>query len=281
LLPLLFLLACFSTPAHALEEAAGSAVTLFPSGDLYPLAIADPHRVGFGVQQLHFTDTAIPDAGDDRVGLRAGGRFGIVRVEPNGTEAWGWQASVEGGFNAQFDADHSLDNIGWDGRYGLVVTAGRAGGAAFKMGVLHDSSHVGDEYLLRTGRGRIGYTRHEVAAGFSWTITERWRTYAEAGWGYQLSNSSFMDPGRGQVGLEFDGCRGPRERCRGWYGAVDLSAMEEREWHVDTAVQAGLAGHFQGRIWRIGLEWYRGRPPLGEFFSYTESSLSIGIWLDV
>jgi hypothetical protein len=90
-----------------------------------------------------------------------------------------------------------------------------------------------------------------------------------------------MDPGRGQVGLEFDGCRGYRERCRGWYGAVDLSAMEERDWHVDTAVQAGLATRFYGRTWRIGLEWYRGRPPIGEFFSYTESALSLGIWLDV
>src|SRR5512134_3712215 len=151
-------------PAPSPEGASASDATMyFPSGRLYPTYAADVHRIGFGVQLLNFTDTQIPDSGDTRVAIRAGSRFGIVRITSEGGRAW--QFDVEGGFNAQFDQDHSLDNIGWDGRYGLSVATARTDRLAFKFGVLHDSSHVGDEYIERTGRTRIGYTRHELAAG--------------------------------------------------------------------------------------------------------------------
>ncbi len=266
-------------PADEVPDRGG--MTLFPPGDLYPHYTADPHRVGFGVQWLSFTDAAIPDSGDSRVALRAGGRFGIVRMHPSEEEERGWQVSLEGGFNAQFDADHSLDNIGWDGRYGLVITTAQSGQWAFKFGVLHDSSHVGDEYMERTGRKRIGYTRHELAAGASWSPDERFRTYGEAAWGYELSNKQLQEPGRIQFGLEFQSPPTPGKGRRGWYGAADFSALEERAWRVDRSLQAGLATHSGGRTWRFGIDWYRGRPPMGEFFQYTEEYVSLGLWVDI
>lgn len=276
MLLLIFVLACPSVGA------AGQGNILFlPPGILYPPAIADPQRVGFGVQWLSYMDTTIPDAGNSRVALKAGGQFGILKAGPSGDGNQAWQVDLLGGFNAQFDADHSLDNIGWDGRYGLLVTNGQPRIISFKFGVLHDSSHVGDEYMERTGRKRIGYTRHELVAGVSIPLGERWRTYAEGGWGYQLGNSELMKPGRGQAGLEYESCRGPRERCTGWYGAADLSSMEERDWRLDLAVQMGVVARSGGRTWRFGVEWYHGRPPIGEFFPYTERYLSLGIWLDV
>jgi hypothetical protein len=257
------------------------AATFFPPDDLYPQYAADPHRSGFGVQWLNFTDTQIPDSGDSRVGLRAGGRLGIARLHPAGEEDRGWQVGLEGGFNAQFDADHTLDNIGWDGRYGLVVTTAQSAEWAFKFGVLHDSSHVGDEYMERTGRKRIGYTRHELATSASWLPAGRFRIYGETAWGYELSNKQLQEPGRVQFGLEY-GSPGTRGKGRaGWYGALDLSAMEERDWRVDRCLQAGLTTQGGARTWRFGVEWYRGRPPLGEFFQYTEEYVSLGLWVDI
>ena len=279
---LISMLLLFAAPAYSSDEAPGPGTVIFlPPGNLYPPSLANPQRVGFGVQWLSFTHTEIPDSGDSRVALRAGGQFGIVRVDRSGAGDRAWQVDLLGGFNAQFDADHSLDNIGWDGRYGLLITTGRSSGTAFKFGALHDSSHVGDEYMERTGRARIGYTRHELAAGVSVPLGEHWRTYAEGGWGYQLGNHELMRPGRGQAGLEYESCPGPREHCTGWYGAVDASAMEERDWRIDMALQMGLVARSGGRTWRIGIEWYHGRPPIGEFFQYTESYISLGLWLDV
>ena len=278
---LLFLL-CAARPVYPADEVPGyMTMTFFPPGDLYPQYAADPHRVGFGVQWLSFTDAQIPDSGDSRVAIRAGGRFGIVRAHPSGKEDSGWQVSLEGGFNAQFDADRSLDNIGWDGRYGLVVTTAQSREWAFKFAVIHDSSHVGDEYMERAGRKRIGYTRHELAAGANWLPDIRLRTYLEAAWGYELSNEQLQEPGRVQLGLEYGSIPLPGTGRIGWYGAADLSAMEERDWRVDRSLQVGLVTHAGGRTWRFGIEWYHGRPPLGEFFAYTEEYVSLGVWVDL
>lgn len=274
-------LLCAAFSAGASDSPGPWGAVLFPLDDLYAPYAADPHRTGFGVQWLSVTDTGIADSGNSRVALRAGGTFGIVRFHPYGEEGRGWQIGIEGGFNAQFDADHSLDNIGWDGKYGLVVTSARSAAWAFKFGVLHDSAHVGDEYMERTGRKRIGYTRHELAAGASWRPDERFRTYAEAAWGYSLSNEQLQEPGRVQFGLEYETLPSPGRGRWGWYGAADVSAMEERNWRVDRALQAGLAMHRDGRTWRFGIEWYDGRPPLGEFFQVTETYVSLGLWVDI
>lgn len=273
---------CPAEPADASEEVSDHwETTLFPASNLYPAYAADPQKMGFGVQWLNFTDTSIPDSGSRRVALRAGGSFGVASMHPAGEEDRGWQISLEGGFNAQFDAVHSLDNIGWDGRYGLVVSSAQSDQWAFKFGVLHDSAHVGDEYAERTGRKRLGYTRHELAAGASWFPKKLMRTYFEAGWGYELSNKELQEPGRIQFGLEYELPLWPGKNQIGWYGAADFSAMEERDWRLDRSLQAGLVTHRGGRTWRFGIEWYNGRPPLGEFFQYTEEYVSLGLWIDI
>jgi hypothetical protein len=265
----------------AVHIGSGHTLLIFPPGDLYPQYIADPHRVGFGIQQMSFSETEIAESGDSRIGLKAGGRFGFVRIYPSNRVDRGWQLSIEGGFDAQFDLDHSYDNIGWDGNYGLLLTAAPVRGLAFKLGMHHTSSHVGDEYAERTGRRRIDYTRHELAAGISWAMDEHWRYYAEAGWGYYLNNDDLQEPGRMQLGLEFEDAKSLWKRRLGWYVALDASAMEERDWRVDTSLQLGLVLRSGGRIWRLGIERYDGRPTIGEFFQDDETYIAMGLWLDV
>ena len=82
---LISMLLLFAAPAYSSDEAPGAGTVIFlPPGNLYPPSLANPQRVGFGVQWLNFTHTEIPDSGDSRVALRAGGQFGIVRVDPSG-----------------------------------------------------------------------------------------------------------------------------------------------------------------------------------------------------
>jgi len=277
-----FLLHAVLWPSVPHSALAADRVMFFPAGALYPPYAADVHRIGFGVQWLNFTDTSIPDSGNSRVGIRVGGRFGIVRFHSEEQDGRPWQFDVEGGFNAQFDADHSTDNLGWDGRYGLkLTTTTTAAALAFKFGIMHDSSHVGDEYAERTGRRRIGYTRHELALGASWYPVGGFRAYTEGAWGYELSNKELQKPGRGQVGIEYESPSAMGKGGMGWYAAADLSAMEERDWRQDYSVQAGHIIHAGDRTWRFGIEWYNGRPPLGEFFSYTERYLGLGITIDL
>ncbi len=133
-----------------------SSLTLFPSTDLYPFYLADPHAHRFGVQLLSVSEPGIADSGSSRFALQLGGRFGVLRVHPQGRPDRGWQLGIEVGFYGQFDNDHSQDNIGWDGYYGLLATAVIGRGTAVKLGVLHPSAHVGEEREERTTRRRIG-----------------------------------------------------------------------------------------------------------------------------
>ena len=102
---------------------------------------------------LFYTRSEIPDTSGTRTMLKAGGRFGIVRWEAAPGGGRSWQLSLDAGLDAMFDSQNSLDNVGWDGNYGITLTTASASRFAYKLGILHCSSHVGDEYMERTGRG--------------------------------------------------------------------------------------------------------------------------------
>ena len=59
---------------NSFEISDDKVVLLFPQGDLYPFNIADPHRVGLSFQVLEYTESEIPDAGNTRFYLKAGGQ---------------------------------------------------------------------------------------------------------------------------------------------------------------------------------------------------------------
>lgn len=276
---------------------AGRGFRLFPEGVLYPPYVAEIRRPGFGATILGVSDPAPKDTGDRRFGLKLGGRFGLVRLAPPGTERL-WQLSFEAGFYGQFDIESSQDSVGWDGLYGLVLTTARAGGGpfAYSLAIHHISSHVGDELAERTERARIGYTREEVALGVSWREPPdsgpgRWRLYAEGAWGYTLSaegpdGEELQEPGRFEAGAEYEapGALGRRTGTPGRWGlfaALDANAWEERDWQAALSVQAGFlipSGH---RRWRLGLAAYDGQVPIGEFFQQDERYVMLGLWLDL
>lgn len=265
-----------AAPVRGEATGTGSAPTFawLPRDDLSFQNIVDPNRIRFAARYLRVLSSDIPGTGNDRVGMSAGGRFGLIRLE--GIRA---QLSIEGGFDAQFDADHRQDNVGWDGNYGFLLTHRSSDRVVWTISALHTSSHLGDEYAERTGRRRIGYTRHEVALGISVTPGDTGRFYAEAAHGYDPGNGELQRPWRAEAGVELE--TGGRDRPSGWYAALDAGSWQEREWRIDLAAQAGYRVRSGMRTWRFGVEHVRGRPPLGEFFLNTERYLGFGAWLDV
>lgn len=175
--------------------------------------------------------------------------------------------------------DHSLDNIGWDGIYGFLVSTRLPRGFHLQLGTKHVSSHVGDEYAERTGRRRIGYTREEAAAGLAWSGRGGQRLYAEGGWGYSPKEEIGQERGRLQLGAEIDRPTGRWERLR-WFAAADLQAMAERDWNADASLQLGLLIAAGERRWRLGVALYDGSVPLGEYFRSDESHVALGLWLE-
>jgi hypothetical protein len=56
--------------------------------------------------------------------------------------------------------------------------------------------------------------------------------------------------------------------------------MQERDWRLDTTVQSGIVTRSRGRAIRLFVELQNGRPPLGEFFSYSETRVGLGLRID-
>jgi len=258
-----------------------------PEGTLYEPYVAEIRRPGLGAGVIGVTDVGAADSGDLRFGLKLGGSFGLLRLAPADSERL-WQLALEAGFYGQFDIDHSLDNLGWDGLYGLTLATVRADGRgpALELAVNHISSHVGDEYAERTGRRRIGYTREEVAVGVSWRPDQRrwqrWRAYGEAAWAHVTRNEELQDPGRVEAGVEYEapGAVGRSGRW-GTYAALDVNLWEERDWEPSVGLAAGFRAASADRIWRLGFLAYDGQVPIGEFFQVEERYVIVGMWLDL
>lgn len=256
---------------------------LFPPDDLYPRYLADPHAPATSLLVQSFSSTAIEGAESRRYHIKFGGIFPVVRWQPGGAEGRRWQFRIEAGIDAQFDIENNADNTGWDGNYGFFLTTDHPDQAlVWKVGIFHTSAHIGDEWIERTGRERIGYTREELQLA----VARRWgggrRAYLEAAWGYDLLTEELMDPARLQAGVEREGSRRfGKNQDFGWYAALDLSAWEERDWRLDVGAQIGFVASPHGRAWRFGLQYWDGRVPLGEFFADTESNLTIGLWTEL
>jgi hypothetical protein len=258
----------------------GRTLGLFPASDVYPVYIADPHKAENAALALVFTEPRIPDSSAQRFGLKAGGRFGVLRLDPGAAHGRSWQLSIDAGLDFQADSQRKQDVIGSDGSYGLTLTTASRGPWSFKLAHIHTSGHVGDEYARRTGRQRIDYTRAELGLGAAHRVGRGGRAYAEAGWGYGLLTEE-QETWRLQAGLEYESRRTLGGGRFAWYAAVDFQAMEERDWRLDTAVQAGILTRAGGRRIRLGVQYEDGRATLTEFFETTEAWFSFGLWIDL
>ena len=277
---LLLPLAWSGDPASAQNGGGGHRLIAFPTDHYYLPPIADLHRAAFGVTLAEVYDASIADSGSPRYFLRVGGEFGLLRWEAADPTSINVQLDLIAGMDGQFDLDHSLDNIGWDGNYGLQASTRLSPEWAVKLGLVHTSSHIGDEFEKRTGIQRIGYSRDELMVGVRRDFGHDVAVYGEVGYGYDLSVQELQEPGRLQTGLDFDPALAATGRRTGWFAGLDLSATEERDWRIDVAVKAGRTFRLEDRVWRLGLELYDGRPNMGEFFQDTESHVALGAWLD-
>jgi uncharacterized protein DUF1207 len=107
----------------------------------------------------------------------------------------------------------------------------------------------------------------------------RWRLYGEVGCAVMMLDDQ-QAPWRVQQGVEYESAPVIFGRFS-WYGSADLQSMQERGWRIDRAVQGGIVTHPGGRSMRLALEYYNGRPTVGEFFKYSETSLTWGLRIDL
>jgi len=276
-------------PAHAAWETGSNHIPVLgameldfsPVDLLHPLHVADPYRPDMRFVATQSFGEPIDGAGDLRWGTRIGGRYGFFRFHPTDDPDVGAQIDIAIGFLAQFDLENQLDNIGWDGVYSFQLSWALANGLAGRAGTSHDSSHIGDEF--GGDEYRINYTREEYILSLSWGPGERWWVYTEGGYAYYMGCPTLQLPWRAQYGAVLESRQRLLGNRVGVYVATDASHFEEDEWALNYTVQSGLLYPVPelGRAYRLGLEYYDGRAPIGEFFTIRERYLSAGVWFDL
>ena len=283
---LMFILgACFiDSRAVASEEESDNQATeskfvIIPPADFYPYYLADPRRARTSISLVGMIDNGIEETSDTRFNHSLGRRFGLLRFGDEQSYS-AWQLDFEVGYFTNFDMGDKTDNIGWDGIYGLLLSHRMSPDIFIRFGTLHDSAHLGDEYIEETGRERIRYTREELVAGFAWLPSPRSKLYTELGWAWHPRDE--MDPLRWQFGAEYYGAENDFYLGLPWYVATDLGLFEERDWEPAVTLQVGLiyaTGNATER-YRFVLEAYDGRSVMGEFSFEDESYVSIGVHYD-
>jgi len=249
--------------------------TFLPRGDLFRPLIADPKEPQFylSYRVFKFSSEQIHSA----VG-GYGGVFGLYR-HVGDSNGYDWQVSFSGGIHAQFDLHSpSLDLVNTDYTFGFPVTL-RNGPASYRLLLYHQSSHLGDEFLLHNHiqRVELSYEALQLIRSYE---RQTWRTYY--GGEYIVHQGpTDLKPAAIQGGVEFTGSDTIVGRGT-LVGGCDLKSDQQHDWSLDTSIKIGLqfaSSDSNGRAIRVLAEGYKGFNSYGQFYIERIMYVGLGIYL--
>ena len=267
LLGLLFLSVLMtSTPASAsAQPPKESRVRVFPRVSLFAPLAADLRWPKFTLgYNYYFGDSDLTHAGS----AEAGASIAIVQKK-NTRRPGAWEIGFQGGIFAVFDlAAPSSDLINADYLGGITFTYAYDA-LAFMARFMHQSSHLGDEYLLNNESDRINLSFEEISALVSYVPLPWAKVYGGAAV-IVRSDPSNLDRWSFQLGAEFRPVTAETERRLQLLVAVNLQSWQQSDWVPDASMVAGLTldpiGESSYRVDFL-LRYYIGRSPNGQFFS--------------
>jgi len=248
------------------------AAEVIPRGDVFQPLFADPREIRSTANLYHLNagqkDTTVGAVGfGEHWGLY---RWGGPRPED------GWQFGITAGVFAQFDMDSvSKDLINADYLVGLPLSWRRKD-SSFRFRVYHQSSHLGDEFLLgplHPARVNLSYEAFELILSQE---VGNFRVYAGGEWLFDR-NPEDMKSLVGHDGLEYrfdfkSPTPGKRRKAQGVV-AMDFRTSQQQGNGTGWDLKAG--GEFgpvdktdrATRRWSVTAEVYHGPSPYGQFFS--------------
>lgn len=247
---------------------------LLPGGELlFKPLIADPRWPHFSAAyHRYLNDRQLRDV----AAVSFGETFALYRDRLG--SGW-WEFGVQAGVFALFDLNApSMDLINADYLVALPVSY-RLGDFSAIARLFHQSSHLGDEFVLSSRvPNRLNLSYEGLDARFSYELGDVWRFYAGGGYLFHREPTS-LDPWSIQYGLEFRSpWPAPEARWRP-IAALDVQNREENDWHADFSLRTGIQfdGVLTGRNFQVLLEYFRGHSPNGQFYRQKVDYLGLGL----
>ena len=244
---------------------------LLPGGTLFKPLIADPRWPHFSAAyQRYINNDQLKDVG----AVSFGETFTLFRDKLG--PVW-WEVGIQAGVFSVFDIDaESKDLVNADYLAGIPLSA-RYDDWSAMLRLYHQSSHLGDEFLLRTRTERINLSYEAVDLRFSYEIGDVLRLYGGGGFLFHQDPSD-IEPWSVQYGLELTSPWPARDA--GWrpIAAVDLQNRQENKWALDASVRAGIQidGLLLTRNLQLLLEYFNGHSPNGQFYRNKVEYFGIG-----
>ena len=254
---------------QALAEAAAPPreTILFPGGSLFHPPLASPKEPR---TQVTWLSLHLPGDSFNLASVGFGDSFGLARWPGWGEEDL-WQLGISGAVLAQFNMDSSsYDLINADYIIGLPLGY-RNGPWSGRARLFHQSSHLGDEYLLLPQRPELKQTRInlsfeavELLGGWEWEGLR-----LSAGPTYILHSSTALKRLSVQGGLDYLRAKPVFKATMHPFASVLWHAWEETGWYPDLSAKAGInirSPFTEKRAIQIFGEYFHGHLPFGQFY---------------
>ena len=248
---------------------------ILPRVELFDPLIADPRQPHFSASyQWYLDDPELTHVGNATFGET----FALF-----GGNLWGgqWEIGGLGGVFSIFDFDaSSYDLVNSDFRAG-VTFSGRKNGVSAQLKLYHQSSHLGDEFLLHNQVHRINLSYEGVDLLFS---GDPWPWLRLYGGGGALVNSYPKNLHRlsAQVGVELQSPVAFVRNAVRPIAAFNYASREENHWSEELSGSAGIQLE-NPRLSKMHVQflanYFKGNSPNGQFFVRRIESLGVGVHL--
>jgi len=265
-------------PPEKDKQAASRETVLFPQGPLFYTPMSSPKEPRTHVTYLRLN---LPGGSFNVGSVGFGDSFGLVRW-PGWGEADSWQFSISGAVLAQFNLDsNSMDLLNADYIIGFPLGY-RNGPWSARARIFHQSSHLGDEYLLLPQRPDLKQTRInlsfetiELLGGWEWQGIR-----FSAGPSYILHTSTPLKRYSVQGGIDYMKMKPVFKPTIRPFASVLCHAWEETSWNPDVNVKVGInirSPNTEKRAIQIFSEFFHGNLPFGQFYKLRADYYGVGV----
>ncbi|MFT4046023.1 MAG: DUF1207 domain-containing protein [Solimonas sp.] len=238
-----------------------------PEGQLFPALVAPTIEANNYISDVQFDTDA---SGNINIAMVAvGNDFGFYRRE---TDRWGaFQIGLFADFQAQFNMNTSNQAlVNADYFVGFPITWRHDAWSA-RLRLFHQSSHLGDEFILSGDapeRENLSYEAADLLLGYD--LPSGWRIYAGGIYVLRKQWDALGDLGA-QAGAEY--ASPATNVLRGhWFGALAFKWTQAFDNDPQTKVMAGVrwGGETpEQRSVTLALIAFHGAVPFGQFFDAT------------
>jgi hypothetical protein len=267
------LLAIFAFVPEARAERHEYAYGVLPVTDeLFTRVLADP-------RQAHTTARYYRNDRQNLGDTALGAAWGLARWH---RENWVWQVNMEAMGYSRFKLSGGVNEFQTIDFFVNLPVVIRGGRFSSRLMIFHESSHLGDDYIRRTGDTGFRFSVEGVRAMAAYDLPFRTRVY---GGGSVLFHSI---PARQWGDLQWGAeVRSPdlhwmRDHQCWVYIAQDFKSRGRNDWNISSNTEIGLRVGAPKviRAFRVHVGRFDGRSEFGQFHRQREAYWNLGVSFD-